>query len=297
MLVAQRRTDARLESGASTVALESGASAAVPAPPRPAYAITPLIAVVMLAVTLVAGEHYGIGLRDPDGVVGGRLLLVLGLILAFCALDVVPRAILDARATSRPAMRRIIALAHDRLSWQRLAYVLGSIVAFYVIYLCYRNVKSYLPLARPELFDGQLRELDRSLFGGDPAVFMHEWLGTGVAAHVLSTVYLLFLTFVPISVVVTLVWSRDNAIGLWWVNVLSINGVLGALSYFLMPSMGPAFVSPELFATLPETGATSLQHSLLEHRQAFLQNPSAAMSSRASRRSPRCTSRSCSRPR
>ena len=142
--------------GRLDVALESGASAAVPAPPRPAYAITPLIAVVMLAVTLIAGEHYGIGLRDPDGVVGGRLLLVLGLILAFCALDVVPRAILDARATSRPAMRRIIALAHDRWSWQRLVYVLGSIVAFYVIYLCYRNVKSYLPLARPELFDGQL---------------------------------------------------------------------------------------------------------------------------------------------
>ena len=94
--------------------------------------------------------------------------------------------------------------------------MLGSIVAFYVTYLCYRNVKSYLPLARPELFDAQLAELDRSLFGGDPAVFLHQLLGTGIAAHVLSSVYLLFLTFVPISIGVSLVWSTDTASGLWW---------------------------------------------------------------------------------
>ena len=35
----------------------------------------------------------------------------------------------------------------------------------------------------------------------------------GVSAQVLSTVYLLFLTFVPISVGVALVWSTDRAGG------------------------------------------------------------------------------------
>ena len=173
--------------------------------------------------------------------------------------------------------------------------MLGSIVTFYVTYLCYRNVKSYLPLARPELFDTQLLELERRAFGQDPAILLHDLLGTGIAAHVLSTVYLLFLTFVPISVGVSLVWSTNRAGGLWWVSVLSINWVLGALSYFLIPSMGPVFAAPELF-----TGAAGDRHvrrssrrcSSIARRSCAAR--SAAASCRASRRSPRCTSRSSS---
>ena len=58
------------------------------------------------------------------------------------------------------------------------------------------------------------------MFGTDPSTLLHQLLGTGVSAQVLSTVYLLFLTFVPISVGVALVWSSDRAGGLWWVSVL-----------------------------------------------------------------------------
>jgi hypothetical protein len=81
---------------------------------------------------------------------------------------------------------------------------------------------------------------------------------------------------VPISVGVTLVWSTDRASALWWVSVLSISWVLGALSYFLVPSMGPAFVDPQLFSTLPHTPTTALQQSLLEERNTFLASPVAS---------------------
>src|SRR3712207_530711 len=118
--------------------------------------------------------------------------------------------------------------------------------------------------------------LERDFFGDHPATILHEILGTGFAAHVLSTVYLLFLTFVPISIGFALVWSTDTATGLWWVSALSLNWVLGALSYFLIPSLGPAFAAPELFAALPETGASSLQQALLDSRRAFLHSPIAS---------------------
>ncbi len=166
-----------------------------------------------------------------------------------------------------------MAVARERWPLRRVVFVLGSIVAFYVTYLCYRNVKSYLPLARPELFDTQLLDLERSVFGTDPARLLHELLGTGISAHVLSAVYLLFLTFVPISVGVTLVWSSDRASALWWVSVLSISWILGAVSYFLIPSMGPAYADPALFSSLPYTPTTGLQQALLEERQNFLAGP------------------------
>jgi hypothetical protein len=218
-------------------------------PPRRAYYVAPAIAVVMLVVTLLWGSAYDLGIRDPDGIIGWRFSFVLLLVGGF------------------------VALARERWPWRRMGFVVGSIVAFYATYLCYRNVKSYLPLARPELLDADLANFERGVFGTDPSTLLHDLLGTGVSAQVLSTVYLLFLTFVPISVGVALVWSSDRAGGLWWVSVLSLNWVLGVLSYFVLPSMGPAFAEPHLFTGLPETGTSMLQDALAEDRATFLADP------------------------
>jgi hypothetical protein len=201
------------------------------------------------------------------------LLLVFAMVGGFWALDVIPRGYHAARAAGRPKLAEIRAVARERWSLQRGGVVFGLIVAFYVTYLCYRNVKSYVPLARPELVDGDLMEMERGWFGDHPSAILHDLLGTGVTAHVLSSVYLLFLTFVPLSVAAALVWRTDMAGGLWWLSVMSLNWVLGAASYFMLPSLGPAFASPELFAELPRTGVTALQEVLLEHRQEFLGSP------------------------
>ena len=243
------------------------------APPRRAYWAAPAIAAVTLAVTLIWAAQYDMGIRDPDGIIGWRFTFVLMLVGGFLALDVIPRAFLAARANGSPQWATLVALTRERWPWRRLAFVIGSIVAFYVTYLCYRNIKSYLPLARPQLLDGELADFERSLFGTDPSTLLHQLLGTGVSAQVLSTVYLLFLTFVPISVGVTLVWSSDRAGALWWVSVLSINWVIGVASYFLLPSMGPAFTEPHLFAQLPDTGSAALQQALVEDRRSFLGDP------------------------
>ena len=243
------------------------------APPRYAYYVAPAIAVLMLAATLIWGAQYDMGIRDPDGIIGWRFTFVLLLVAGFWALDVIPRGLRAARADGSPPWATITATARERWPSGRILFVVGSIVAFYVTYLCYRNVKSYLPLARPELLDADLANFERSLFGMDPSTMLHNLLGTGVSAQVLSTVYLLFLTFVPISVGVTLVWSTNRAGALWWVSVLSINWVLGALSYFVLPSMGPAFTEPHLFTALPETGTSMLQQTLVEERRTFLADP------------------------
>jgi hypothetical protein len=263
MLVASRRDVAPAREGAEQRS----------APPRYAYYAAPAIAAVMLVATLVWGAQYDMGLRDPDGIIGWRFTLVLLLVAAFWALDVIPRGLRAARVDGSPAWATLVATARTRWPVRRIVFVVGSIVAFYVTYLCYRNVKSYLPLARPELLDADLANFERSLFGMDPSTMLHNLLGTGVSAQVLSTVYLLFLTFVPISVGVTLVWSTNRAGALWWVSVLSINWVLGALSYFVLPSMGPVFVEPHLFSALPETGTSMLQQTLVEERRAFLADP------------------------
>jgi hypothetical protein len=128
-----------------------------------------------------------------------------------------------------------------------------------------------------DLFDRQLAEADRALFGGhDPAALMHEALGTAVTTEVLSVVYVLFLLFVPISVALALVFSPDLRRGLFYATAISINWVLGAASYFLLPSLGPIYATPGGFADLPGTAASELQRLLLYERLEFLYDPAAS---------------------
>ena len=68
MLVASRRDEHRPR-------VARLARAAAPG----AYFVAPAIAAVMLVVTLVWGDHYGIGLRDPDGIIGWRFVFVFAL--------------------------------------------------------------------------------------------------------------------------------------------------------------------------------------------------------------------------
>ena len=91
----------------------------------------------------------------------------------------------------------------------------------------------------------------------------------------LSTVYLAFLTFVPISLPIALIWSNRLRVGVNYVTALSICWILGALSYYPIPALGPAFAEPGVFASLPDTGATRLQETLLVHRNEVLADPHA----------------------
>ena len=69
--------------------------------------------------------------------------------------------------------------------------------------------------------DDVLARIDRILFlGHDPARVLHEFFGTGAAAHFFSFVYIAWIVLVPASLVVALVWFG------------SIVG-LGALGYLL----------------------------------------------------------------
>ena len=223
-----------------------------------AAAAGPLVAIVALVTALIATDAAGVPLRDPAGVTERRLLVALLLVAVLIAIDAVARG-------------------RERWTATRGLVTGVAVLSFYASYLAYRNLKSVVPLLRPdELFDRRLGDLDRSLFGGsDPAGLLHDLLGTGLAAHVLSAVYGLFFVFVPLSLALALVLPRDPRPGLFYATALSINWVLAAGSYFLLPSLGPVYADPGSFAGLPSTGVSDLQATLLEARTDFLRDPAA----------------------
>ena len=232
------------------------------------------LAVAFAALTIVVALVADLPLRDPDGVVGpAGVRLPVFLALLFC-LDVVPRAVARARRGGGSTPDALHEVVVERWPLRRTAVVLTGLVSFYVTYVAYRNLKSFLPMLTDDLHDRPLLEFDRVLGAGvDPARILHEVLGTGAAAHLLSVVYLFFLIFVPVSLAAALVWSRDLRRGLWYVTALGINWVLGVTVYFLLPTMGPVFVEPALFTALPTTGVSELQATLMAERTEVLAGP------------------------
>jgi hypothetical protein len=229
-------------------------------PPWRAVAAGPAVAAIALVAALIATAAAGVPLRDPGGVSVARFLSAATLVGVLVVLD----------AAFRGGRRRWTAA--------RVVAVASALVSFYVTYLAYRNLKSVVPLLRPdELFDRRLAELDRNLFAGnDPAALLHSLLGSGFSAHALSAVYEAFFLFIPVALAFALVILPDLRAGLFLTTALALNWVLAAGSYFVLPSLGPIYAEPADFAQLPVTGVSRLQDALINARVEFLRDPSAA---------------------
>ena len=120
-------------------------------------------------------------------------------------------------------------------------------------------------------YDRELHLLDRVLmFGNDPAVVMHDLLGTGVTAWVLSIIYLWFLPLVPLALTAWLVWSRNLTYGYWFATSQCIAWALGTLSYYALPTLGPGFEYVAPYEGLPETPTSLLMESLSKSRAAVV---------------------------
>jgi len=242
---------------------------------RRAIAAPPIVAAISLVLMLVCAITLGLPIRDPDAKYVSSPLAVIGLIvLAFMFIDVLPRAYSAWRLTEQGLLASITGVLKERWGNKRGLVVIGALVSFYVTYIAYRNLKSYLPFIRGDEQDGFLLEFDRFLFfGNDPGPILHNLLGTGASAHVLSFAYVAFLTFVPVSLGAALVWSTKLRPGLWYVTALCTCWLLGAVSYYLIPSLGPIYAQPGLFSELPATGVSQLQSSLMENRLEVLYDP------------------------
>jgi CDP-diacylglycerol--glycerol-3-phosphate 3-phosphatidyltransferase len=225
------------------------------------------IAAAMAFATAIVALSDGLSVRDTDKMLSARSAGLIGAVAFFVVLDLVPRAI---KRGGRIDVA-LLAVARERWNRRRFAAVGLGLLSFYVTYLSYRNLKGFLPFLTDQDYDPDLLSLDRSFFfGHDPGPLLHDMLGTGLAAQVLSSVYLFFLAFVPISLGAALIASANPIPGLWYVTALGINWTLGIVSYLIIPSLGPIFVAPDLYSTLPETGTSALQQALIYERHEAL---------------------------
>jgi hypothetical protein len=220
-------------------------------------------------MAIIAAVSLDKKLVDPEGFLGPSWLRLPLLVGAAFALDLIPRTVWVAKF--KPAAMPGVFLTRVRTHWtrERWTLVVMGLVCFYVTYVSYRNLKSVLPFVMGDTkYDRTLHLVDRMLmFGHEPGVLLHQVLGTGVAAHVLSYVYLWFLPLVPLALTAWLIWSKNITYGYWFATSQSIAWGLGTVSYYALPTLGPGLAYPSIYSDLPETPTSQLMESLVTIRQ------------------------------
>ena len=237
------------------------------------YTFAMALSLLVGAAAVFSSLFLDLPLRDPDGFLGPSYIRLPLLILGFIGGGLIVETV--RRSGWRNLPTSVVDVAKKEWNTHRLLCIGAGLLSFYVCYVAYRNLKSVLPVFREgTLFDQQLFRLDHWLMGGNtPAVLLHELLGTDIAANLLSIAYLAYLPLIPISLGAVLVLNRRLAVGAWYTTMLSLNWVLGTVSYYLLPSVGPVFSHPEVFRALPDTGVSELQQSLIDTRLDYLSNP------------------------
>ncbi len=239
---------------------------------RPAYALLIAVAFLMGLLSVVAAIALDRRLVDPEGFLGPSWLRLPLLVLGAFLLDMLPRTLWVSRLN--PKLMSGIARDRVRDHWtrERMVLVVTGLVCFYITYVSYRNLKSFLPFVLGEgKYDRELHHMDRArFFGHEPATGLHDIFGTGVSAHVMSSVYLWFLPLVPLSVAAWLVWSRNITFGYWFATSQCLAWALGTASYYALPTVGPGFQYAFLYTDLPDTGSSALMDSLSNVRAGVL---------------------------
>jgi len=245
---------------------------------RERFGFATAVALSLTGAAVVVALVYNLPLRDPDGIAGPtyvRLPIILA--LAFLT-DVLPRAMHRAWKDGRwSGLRRtgteFVEVTRERWPWEHIRFALLGLGSWYLTYVAFRNLKSFVPFVHEGLFDNTLAKIDRAMFlGHDPAVILHNVMGTGAAAHFMSFIYIAWIVMVPGTLAAALVWGRSVSGGSWLVTAVGVDWVLGVATYFLIPTVGPIYAQPGNFDSLARTGVTALQEQMWTERQEVLQN-------------------------
>ena len=156
------------------------------------------------------------------------------------------------------------------------AWVARSLLLLALVMPVHFLLKSFIFLINSNVWDVELRELDRLiLFGRSPSIFFTQLFQSPWFLWLIDLVYSrLYYILLIIQVGLLMLLPRRKQRIIFVASYSSI-WISGSLLYLTFPSWGPVFVQPEIFeqclASMP--GTVSVQSVLYQEISSLVQNP------------------------
>jgi len=228
------------------------------------------VVVVFGFIAIARSRQVDVGFHDPSGkLFASKILSTAWMLLVFVAVDIVVRW-LRARRQGATMWRT----ARARWTPYRIGMIALALLAYQVVYLCYRNLKSWDVFLTPR--DGMLQSWDKALFlGHSPAVLLHDLLGRDFAARFLTQWYESFSMLVSLALVAAMAFTPTVRSAYVFVVSAMWAWIIGVGSYYLIPSLGPFHEAPQEFAGLTRTSIQTTQATYVAQRDHLLAHPHA----------------------
>jgi membrane-associated phospholipid phosphatase len=173
---------------------------------------------------------------------------------------------------NRPARRAVpVAIGFIREYYTPANIARGLIVylVFGLTLVAYLNVKPLIPLINPRLYDGALWRTDR-LISGPGLVWLITELHNGPLTRVLDAVYFQMFNLVGLTVAAL---YRSPRLTWRFASAMPLAFALSVPVSILAPSLGPAFVKPEMFSFLDGSTSSDVMANLWSRYQSFKSDP------------------------
>lgn len=232
------------------------------------------LVIVFAVVATARSRQVDVPFRDPHGkLFAHKILSTAETLVLFVAVDILVRW-WRAPRNGESRWRTLWPTVRTRWTPYRVGMILLALVAYQVVYLCYRNLKSWDVFRAPK--DAMLLRWDRWLFfDHSPAVLLHDLLGQDVAARLLTDLYESFTTVLSFALVAALAFTPTVRAAYVGVVAAMWAWILGVGSYYVIPTLGPFHAAPAEFAGLTRTSIQRTQASYVAQRDQLLAHPHA----------------------
>jgi hypothetical protein len=228
------------------------------------------VVLVFFLVAVARSRQVDIPFRDPHGkLFTDKIQSTAQTLVLFVLIDIGVRWFRGRRDGAT-----LWRTARTRWTPYRIGMIALALLAYQVVYLSYRNLKSWDVFRAPQ--DDMLLRWDRWLFlGHSPAVLLHHLLGEDLTARMLTDLYESFSTLVTIALVAALAFTPTVRSAYVFVVSAMWAWIIGVGSYYLIPSLGPFHAAPEEFSGLTRTSIQRTQEAYVVQRDHLLAHPQA----------------------